>query len=76
LAGFDLTQRNRFGAIYAESIRYGAVQQKVRYSTDRIMKLRTDLALADFVIDRGQVKRAAHRRWLIIRVEETCGASH
>jgi hypothetical protein len=48
LAGFDLTQRSRFGVIYAESIRCGAVQQKVRYSTDRIMKLRTDLALADF----------------------------
>jgi hypothetical protein len=38
LVGFDLTQRSRFGAIYAESIRCGAVQQKVRYSTDRIMK--------------------------------------
>jgi len=51
LAGFDLTQRSCCGAIYAESIRFGAVQQKVRYSTDRIMKLRADLALADFVIE-------------------------
>jgi len=51
LAGFDLTQRSRFGVIYAESIRCGAVQQKVRYSTDRIMKLRDNLFLADFVIE-------------------------
>jgi hypothetical protein len=51
LAGFDLTQRSRFGAIYAESIRCGAAQQKVRYSTDRIMKLRDNLFLADFVIE-------------------------
>jgi hypothetical protein len=51
LAGFDLTQRSRCGAIYAEAIRCGAVQQKVRYSTDRIMKLRDDLLLADFVIE-------------------------
>jgi hypothetical protein len=27
------------------------VQQKVRYSTDRIMKLRDNLLLADFVIE-------------------------
>jgi hypothetical protein len=51
LAGFDLTQRSCCGAIYAESIGCGAVQQKVRYSTDRIMKLRDDLLLADFVIE-------------------------
>jgi len=51
LAGFDLPQRSRCLAIYAESIRCGAVQQKVRYSTDRIMKLRADLAPADFVIE-------------------------
>jgi hypothetical protein len=51
LAGFDLTQRSCCGAIYAESIRFGAVQQKVRYSTDRIMKLRDNLLLADFVIE-------------------------
>jgi hypothetical protein len=51
LVGFDLSQRSHCGAIYAESIRCGAVQQKVRYSTDRIMKLRDDLLLADFVIE-------------------------
>jgi hypothetical protein len=51
LDGFDLPQRCRCLAIYAESIRCGAVQQKVRYSTDRIMKRRADLALADFVIE-------------------------
>jgi hypothetical protein len=51
LAGFDLPQRSRRLAIYAESIRCGAVQQKVRYSTDRIMKLRDNLLLADFVIE-------------------------
>jgi len=51
LAGFDLTQRSRYGPIYAESIHCGALQQKVRYSTDRIMKLRDDLLLADFVIE-------------------------
>jgi hypothetical protein len=27
------------------------VQQKVRFSTDRILNLRADLALADFVIE-------------------------
>jgi hypothetical protein len=43
LDGFDLTQRSCYGAIYAESIRFGAAQQKVRYSTDRVM--------ADFVIE-------------------------
>jgi hypothetical protein len=51
LAGFDLTQRSCYGAIYAESIRFGAAQQKVRYSTDRNMKLRDNLLLADFVIE-------------------------
>jgi hypothetical protein len=51
LAGFDLTKRSRYDAIYTESIHCGALQQKVRYSTDRIMKLRDDLLLADFVIE-------------------------
>jgi hypothetical protein len=51
LVGFDLTQRSRSGAIYAESIRCGAVQQKIHYSTDRIMKLGDNLLLADFVIE-------------------------
>jgi len=51
LAGFDLPQRNRCCAIYAQSIRCGAAEQKVRFSTDRIMKLRADPALADFVIE-------------------------
>jgi hypothetical protein len=41
LAGFDLTKRSRCCA----------VQQKVRYSTDCIMKLRDNLLLADFVIE-------------------------
>jgi hypothetical protein len=51
LAGFDLTQRSRCGAIYAESVLCCAAQQKVRYSTDPIMKLRDNLLLADFLIE-------------------------
>jgi hypothetical protein len=51
LGGFDLIQCCWCRAIYAENVRCGAVQQKVRYSTDCIMKLRADLLLADFVIE-------------------------
>jgi hypothetical protein len=74
LTGFDLTQRNRFGAIYAESIRCGAVQQKVRYSTDRIMKLRDNLFLADFVIEAAKPRKPHAEGGC--QGGGNCGASH
>jgi hypothetical protein len=55
LVDFDLPQRSRCRAIYAESIHCGAVQQKIRYSTDRIMKVRADLLLAHFVSEMAKL---------------------
>jgi hypothetical protein len=50
------------------------VQQKVRYSTDCIMKLRADLLLADFVIEAAKPNKPHAEGGC--QGGGNCGASH